>query len=322
MSSKVLAIVGPTASGKTEIAYQISILIYDKLNKTPEIISADSRQIYKKIPISTAHPPPAYLKNIKHHYVNKFDLSEEFNAGEFGAEAGKLIGKIIEKGKVPVIAGGSGLYLRSLIYGLFDFEDESDDFVTKKEKIRSLLNSRLESEGSEVLYQELKNVDNFTAEKFDYTKSRRIIRALEVYYLTGKPISEWQKNKQGVNFETVQYGINRDRGILYQKINKRVDNMLKEGLLEEVENLKNEGYHYSKYNSLNTVGIKEAFDFLDKKISKDEMIELIKRNTRRYAKRQMTWFRKDKNINWIDVKDEDNFNKIPERIFNEFYGVK
>jgi tRNA dimethylallyltransferase len=319
MKAKVLVIVGPTASGKTELTYRAALLVKNKLSKIPEIISADSRQLYKNIPIAAAHPPIEYLNNIKHHFINNFKLTGEFNAGEFGVEAGKLIKAILNKGNIPIITGGSGLYLRALLYGLFDFED---DYEEKKDEIRSKLNNRLETEGSEALYNELMKIDSATAEKFDATKSRRIIRALEVYYLTGKPISQWQENKIDVGFDAVQYGINWDRAVLYERINKRVDEMLKKGLLEEVKALQEKGYHYTKNNSLNTVGIKEAFDFLDGKISENEMIELTKRNTRRYAKRQITWFRKDKNIIWIDVKDMEEFKKLPEIIFREFFGVQ
>ncbi|RPI17574.1 MAG: tRNA (adenosine(37)-N6)-dimethylallyltransferase MiaA [Ignavibacteriae bacterium] len=322
MKAKVLAIVGPTASGKTEIAFQVAKLVKNHFNKTPEIISADSRQIYKKIQIAAAHPPEEYLKNIKHHFINEYELTDEFNAGEFGEKAGVLIKDILDKGSIPVIAGGSGLYLRSLIYGLFDFEEEfgEEEYEEKKDVIRNKLNERLEAEGSEALYNELLKVDSITAGKFDATKSRRIIRALEVFYLTGTPISQWHENKVDVGFETIQYGINWERPVLYNRINKRVDNMLNEGLLEEIDNLKKEGYHYKHNNSLNTVGVKEAFDYLDGKIEREEMIELIKRNTRRYAKRQMTWFRKDKNIKWIDVNDEVDFKEIAEWIFIELYG--
>lgn len=317
MKAKVLAIVGPTASGKTELTYRIALLVKNKMNMAPEIISADSRQLYRDIPIAAAQPPTDYLKNIKHHFINKLELTEEYNAGKFGEEAGNLIKEIQDKGNIPIIAGGSGLYLRALIYGLFDLDDDESEL--KKDEVRRKLNSRLESEGSEVLYRELQDVDSVTAGKFDSTKSRRIIRALEVYYLTGTPISRWHEKKVDVGFDAVQYGINWERAALYQRINNRVDEMLGKGLLNEVEALKKKGFHYSKNNSLNTVGIKEAFDFLERKISEDEMTGLIKRNTRRYAKRQMTWFRKDKNIMWIDVKDMEEFKKLPWKIFNEFW---
>jgi tRNA dimethylallyltransferase len=315
-NKKVLAIVGPTASGKTSLAYNIALYYKSHLNKTAEIISADSRQVYKYIPISTSHPPEEYQKNIKHHFVNELELNEEFNAGDFGIKAGKLIVELIEHDKIPIIAGGSGLYLRSLIYGLFSFEDAEEEFEEKKDEVRKKLNERFESEGGELLYNELLKVDRKTAEKFDETKSRRIIRALEVYYVTGKPLSEWHENKAEVSFDTFQVGLNWDRKVLYDRINKRVDIMLEEGLIDEIKKLKENNYHYKTYNSLNTVGVKEVFDYLDGKTSVEEMTALIKMNTRRYAKRQMTWFRKDKNIKWIDVTDEEEIISLPGKILS------
>lgn len=316
-NKKVLTVVGPTASGKTELAYRIALYYKSHLNKTAEIISADSRQVYKHIPISTSHPPAEYLKTIKHHFVNELELNEEFNAGDFGIKAGKLILELKEQGKVPLIAGGSGLYLRSLIYGLFSFEDAEDEFEGKKDEVRNKLNERCESEGGESLYKELLIVDKKTAEKFDSTKSRRIIRALEVYYVTGKPLSEWQENKIEVPFETFQIGLNWDRKVLYERINRRTDDMITAGLIDEIQKLKENNFHYKTHNSLNTVGVKEVFDYLDGKISLHEMTELIKMNTRRFAKRQMTWFRKDKNINWIDVTSEEEIINLPEKILSQ-----
>ncbi len=316
-NKKVLAIAGPTASGKTELAYRIALYYKSHLNKTAEIITADSRQVYKFIPISTSHPSAEYLKTIKHHFVNELELNEEFNAGDFGIKAGKLILELKGNGIVPVIAGGSGLYLRSLIYGLFSFEDAEEEFEGKKDEVRNKLNERYESEGGESLYKELLIVDKKTAEKFDSTKSRRIIRALEVYYVTGKPLSEWQENKIEVPFDTFQVGLKWDRKVLYERINRRTDTMIEAGLIDEIKKLKENKYHYKTHNSLNTVGVKEVFDYLDGIISLHEMMELIKMNTRRFAKRQMTWFRKDKNINWIDITCEEEIINLPEKIITQ-----
>jgi tRNA dimethylallyltransferase len=318
-NQKVLAIVGPTASGKTELAYRIALYLKSHFNKTAEIISADSRQAYKYIPISTSHPPQEYLINVKHHFVNELELNEEFNAGDFGKTGRELIQKLFSENKFPIIAGGSGLYLRSLIYGLFEFESDDEDYEKKKNEVRTKLNHRAATEGMQVLLNELTEIDKEAAEGLDASNSRRILRALEVYEMTGKSILYWRKNMIKVPFTTMQFGLNWERKILYERINRRVDIMIKAGLIDEIKNLKEDNYHYKTHNSLNTVGVKEVFDYLDGKISLIEMTELIKMNTRRFAKRQMTWFRKDKSINWIEVNDEEEIIHLPEKILTHLF---
>jgi tRNA dimethylallyltransferase len=316
--NSIVTIVGPTASGKTEIVYHLAKIIKNKYQKDIEIISADSRQVYKHIPIASSYPPEKYLKEFRHYFVGALNPEDEFNAGMFGKSAREIIGIILKQNKIPVIVGGSGLYLSSLIYGLFDFEnvnEESEELKVKQIEIRKELEKRLKSEGIEKLYNELEKFDSESAKKMTNANQRRIIRALEVYYLTGIPISVHQKRKIKVGFKANQFGLNWDRQKLYERINKRVDLMLENGLIHEIKALKSKGYNYKDYNSLNTVGVKEVFDYLDRKISKDNMIELIKQNTRRFAKRQMTWFRRDKNIKWIDV-DENNFKQIPETVLS------
>jgi tRNA dimethylallyltransferase len=169
------------------------------------------------------------------------------------------------------------------------------------------------------LFEELNRVDNDSYKKMTVRNERRIIRALEIYYLTGIPISVLHGKKIDIDFEPVVYGLRWEREKLYENINNRVDKMLKEGLVEEIQTLHEKGYNYNDYNSLNTVGVKEVFDYLDKKTGYVTMTELIKRNTRRFAKRQMTWFRKDKNIKWVDTRN-DNIDKTAEKIFNKFFG--
>ncbi|MFI5144763.1 MAG: tRNA (adenosine(37)-N6)-dimethylallyltransferase MiaA [Ignavibacteria bacterium] len=318
LRNSIPVIVGPTASGKTDIAYETAVLLRDKLNKEVEIISADSRQVYKYILIASSYPPEKYLKEFKHYYIGALNPEDEFNAGMFGKSARELIKKIIGRNKFPLVAGGSGLYISSLIYGLFDYEninEESDELKQKQKEIRINLEERLKKEGIESLLDELKKVDSESAGKMENVNQRRIVRALEVYFLTGIPISVHQKRKIDVGFSAVQFGINWERQDLYDRINNRVDLMIENGLIAEISKLKSNGYNCTEYNSLNTVGVKEVFDYLDNKISKDEMITLIKQNTRRFAKRQMTWFGKDKNIRWIDA-DEKNFVKIPKMLCN------
>ena len=287
---KVLAIVGPTASGKTRLSVEVA----KKLNG--EIISADSRQVYKLIPISTSQPEPVDMKAVKHYFINELNPEEEFNAGEFGTRGRHIINDIFKRNKLPVIAGGSGLYIRSLIDGLFEEEIENSD-------IRKELYDKLNLHGEKYLYDELKKVDPVIYEKMPMGKIRRVIRALEVFYVTGKPISEFQKEKTEIDFETVQVGLMFERKHLYQRINNRVDEMIKSGLLDEAKYLRDKNYDYKKNYSLDTVGLKEIFKYFDGEYDYEEMIRLIKQNTRRYAKRQMTWFRKDKRINWINVSE-------------------
>jgi len=195
---KILTIVGPTASGKTDIAYHTALILKNKLNKKVEIISADSRQVYKHIPISSSYPPKEYFKNIKHHFIDELEPEEEFNAGKFGTDARKLIRDLLKNNKIPIIVGGSGLYIRSLIYGLFDLEESQENDANYKRKqieIRSNLEKRYKENGIEPLLLELKKIDEKSAEKMTNVNQRRIIRALEVYYLTGIPLSEHQKKK-------------------------------------------------------------------------------------------------------------------------------
>ena len=318
---KVLTIIGPTASGKTEVSYRIASLIKEKSSAEPVIISADSRQVYKRIPIASSYPPENYLKEFKHYFIGELELDKEFNAGEYGKIAREIIADVVSKGKIPVVVGGSGLYVSSLVYGLFDYEEAAEDdiFDEKQKDVRRELEEKLKREGKEKLLDELKRVDETSADKMTNVNSRRIIRALEVYYTTGIPISEMQMKKIDVGFEAVQFGLNWERSVLYDRINKRVDMMLRAGLVEEIKSLKDKGYNYIDYNSLNTVGVKEVFDYLSGKIDYNRMAELIKQNTRRFAKRQLTWFRKDENIKWMDVSEKSEFGKIAERIFGESF---
>lgn len=288
---KVLAIVGPTASGKTSLSLEVA----EKLNG--EIISADSRQVYKNIPIATAQPSQDDLKRVKHYFINELQLSDEFNAGQFGIKGREIISDIFDRGKLPVITGGSGLYIRSIIDGLF----END---SKSEVIREKLYTDYEKHGEEYLYNELKKIDPETFEKIPKGKHRRVIRALEVFYLTGKKMSEQQINMPEIEFETVQIGLMYDRKNLYERINIRVDEMLSNGLIDEVKRLLESGYHYKNNYSVDTVGIKEVIKYLEGEFDKEFMTDQIKQNSRRYAKRQLTWFRKDKRIHWIDMEDQ------------------
>lgn len=290
---KVYVLLGPTASGKTVL----SLLLAKELNA--EIISADSRQVYKHIQVATCAPTAYELSKAKHYFVNELELDEDFNAGTFAKLSKEIISDNHSKDKNVLLVGGSGLYIKSLIDGFF--EEEVKDL-----SIREKLNLRLETEGREVLYDELMSIDPDTASKMDAGKFRRVIRALEVYYATGKKMSAQQENTVKPGFESVQIGLTFDREVLYDRINQRVDGLIANGLIDEIELLLKEGYTPEKYNSLNTVGVKEVFRYLKSEITKEEMAEQIKQNTRRYAKRQMTWFNADKRINWVKVSDYEN----------------
>ncbi len=305
MERKALAIVGPTASGKTKL----SLIVAEKING--EIISADSRQIYKYMDIGTAKPTLEERKRIKHYFIDELNPDEEFNAGIFGEKGREIIEDIFSRGKIPIIVGGSGLYVKSLIDGFF--EGPSADW-----ELREMLYRKAKELGKEAIYEELKRVDPVSAEKIHPNNLKRVIRALEVYYITGKPISQMQMEiKPEIDFKTVQIGLNWDRKKLYKRIEERVDKMIRDGLIEEVKKLRELGFD-KNLNSLQTVGYKEVFDYLDGLISYEQMIYLIKRNSRRYAKRQLTWFRQDKRIIWLNVDENTDFEKLADKVVEIF----
>ncbi|MEO8514087.1 MAG: tRNA (adenosine(37)-N6)-dimethylallyltransferase MiaA [Ignavibacteria bacterium] len=301
---KVIVITGPTASGKTPLSLKIAHKIKNKTGKEVEIISADSRQVYKHISITTAQPSKEELQQFQHHFINEFELTGEFNSGEFGTKARKLVDRLIEEDKIPLIIGGSGLYVNSLVYGFFEIGSDDKQLDAKFKEKRDEIYKLKDEKGFDHLLEELKKHDPVTFDKMKEVKERRVIRALEVFYVTGIPISVHHQKKIEVNLEPVMYGIQLERAELYDRINKRTEVMLSRGMIEEIEVLKAKRYHYKTHNSLNTVGAKEVFDYLDGVITKERMTELIKQNTRRFAKRQLTWFRRDENIKWITEECE------------------
>ena len=246
------------------------------------------------------------MKGVKHYFVNELNLGESFSAGIFAKRAKDVVSEVFSRGKNVIVAGGSGLYIRALIDGFFEEDIDS-------EGIREKLNERLKTEGREALYEELVKVDPESAAKMDSGKFRRVIRALEVYYATGKKISELQTKNVKPEFESVQFGILRERNELYERINRRVDMMLENGLIKEVNYLYKDGFSCQTHNSLNTVGIKEVFQYLEGEIDMETMVSNIKMNTRRYAKRQMTWFNADKRIIWLNPH-ENMIEKIMHKI--------
>ena len=298
---KVIVICGPTASGKTSL----SISLAKKING--EIVSCDSMQIYKEMDIGSAKPTVEEMQEIKHYLVDFVSPEKRYSVSEYKEDASKAIEEIINKGKTPIIVGGTGLYLNSLIYNI-QYNEMEVDLNYRRE-----LEKEAEEYGLEVLYNRAKEIDPEAMEKVSANDKKRITRVLEIYNATGRNKTELEKkSRKEVPYNYLIFGINMERSILYDRINKRVDIMLEQGLIEEVKKLIN------KYSNMPTamqgLGYKEVKEFLDGNISKEEMIEKIKMETRRYAKRQITWFKRIKNIIWLDGlnKTEENVNSIME----------
>ena len=298
---KVIVICGPTASGKTSL----SISLAKKING--EIVSCDSMQIYKEMDIGSAKPTVEEMQEIKHYLVDFVSPEKRYSVSEYKEDASKAIEEIINKGKTPIIVGGTGLYLNSLIYNI-QYNEMEVDLNYRRE-----LEKEAEEYGLEVLYNRAKEIDPEAMEKVSANDKKRITRVLEIYNATGRNKTELEKkSRKEVPYNYLIFGINMERSILYDRINKRVDIMLEQGLIEEVKNLIN------KYSNMPTamqgLGYKEVKEFLDGNISKEEMIEKIKMETRRYAKRQITWFKRIENIIWLDGlnKTEENVNSIRE----------
>ena len=301
----VILIVGPTGIGKTYLSTKIA----ENLNV--EIVSADSRQIYRRLDIGTAKPERDILEAIPHHLINFLRPDEYFSAGMFSQVGRRTINQIQNRGNVALVVGGSGLYVRALVDGLHNLD-------IRDEKIRHSLRKRIINEGIDKLYQELQRIDPKLTEKIEPNDKQRILRGLEVYLKTGKKMSQLQEAEtKKADFIPVMYGLNAEREYLYKRINQRVDGMLDKGLLAEAANLRASGFS-KDLNSLNTVGYKEVFEYIDDNMSYDEMIELIKRNSRRYAKRQLTWFRKDERIKWINITENIDYSKVALEIVNEY----
>ena len=286
MKNKELIIVlGPTAVGKSNYAVELA------LQHNSPIISCDSRQIYKEMKIGTAPPSPEMLAKIQHYFIFSHSIHALYTAGKYELEALEILNGLFETHDTLVMVGGSGLYIDALCYGLDDFPDADDT-------IRNTLAGRLEKEGIESLRAELQIVDEEAYRTMDIANPRRIMRALEVFLMTGKKYSSYKSNHtKERNFKITKIGLNRNREELYERINLRVDQMVEEGLVEEARDL----YQYRHLTALNTVGYRELFDYFANTISLEKAIELIKRNSRRYAKRQLTYWRRDENIRWIGI---------------------
>jgi tRNA dimethylallyltransferase len=252
-------------------------------------------QVYRYMDIGTAKPTPQELHAIPHHFINERDPDQEFSAGEFGTLGRTRIAEILARGRVPLVVGGSGLYVQALIDGFFEGPGADPEY-------REALERRLASGGIGELVAELERVDPESARRIDPTKPRRIMRALEVFHVSGIPMSELHRSSiPEIPFETVQFGLRLERSALYSRIDARCAGMVESGLVDEAAALETQGYSPS-LNALNTVGYVEAFAFLRGEVDREGMLERFRQNSRRYAKRQMTWFRRDGRIRWLDVE--------------------
>ncbi len=294
---KTIVICGPTASGKTALGIELAKVF------NAEIISADSRQVYKLLDIGTAKPDKTELEAVKHHFIDFLDVDEEYNAGKFGNDAFKKLEELSQKKKLSIVVGGSGLYIKALCEGIFSEETSKENM-----DIRLKLQDELARCGIDKLYSELARVDEVSYNRYTDKNPRRILRALEYYRITGKAFSQaHQEFAVSRNVEPLYFLIDYPREILYERINQRVIKMWENGLVEETENILKQGYS-KELNSLNTVGYKETIKFLEKTYSKEETISEIQKNTRRYAKRQLTWCRKIENVHYLPA-DRD-FNEV------------
>ncbi len=299
MNKFLITIVGPTAVGKTSLAIKLA-RYYDT-----EIISADSRQFYKELDIGTAKPSNNELSLVKHHLINNISIKDEYNISQFETDARKKIENLFKTKDYVIITGGSGLYIDTVLYGL-------DDIPNIDDSVKEKLNKEFKKNGLKNLIPKLKKLDIKTYDKIDLNNHRRIIRALEVSISTNMPYSYFLNDtKKSSKYNEIIIGLNTERSKLHSLINKRVDIMLNRGLLDEAKYL----YKFKKLNALNTIGYKEIFDYMEKKISLEEAIEKIKTNSRRYAKRQLTWFKSNKNVNWFDKEDKiENIIKLIESL--------
>jgi len=283
---KLIVIVGPTAIGKTDL----SIYLAQQLNC--DIISADSRQFYHQMSIGTAKPSIEEQKNINHHLIDCMDIHKEYSAGKYESDALAILNELFQKKNYVIMVGGSGMYIDAVCNGI--------DNIPSDKNTRSQLNKELKTEGIEALQRELLKVDPAHYKSMDVKNPQRLIRALEVYRYTGKTYSSFRSNpKKHREFDIIKIGLNANRSMIYERINNRVDQMFKQGLIEEAQQL----FPLRHLNALNTVGYKELFSYFKKEIELENCIEEIKKNTRRFAKRQLTWFNKDKEITWFNYNE-------------------
>lgn len=293
------SIVGPTGIGKTALSIELA------KNLKTEIISCDSRQFYKELKIGTAAPSSEELSLVPHHFIGNLSIAQDYSVGDFEKDALRKINELFNKYDQLIMVGGSGLYEKAVNEGLDNFPDIDS-------KVRKDLMVEIQEKGLSYLQEELKKNDPEYYSQVDYNNPMRVMRALEIFRGTGKPYSSFRKNLvEKRNFTSVKIGLTASRDLIYDRINKRVDLMMEKGLLEEVISLQS----YRHKNALQTVGYKELFDYLDGNSSLEFAIDEIKKNSRRYAKRQLTWYRRDESVNWFDYQStQEIVDFVTERI--------
>ncbi len=298
MQKLLIVIAGPTAVGKTDFCVRLARALQT------EVISADSRQFYRELTIGTAKPSEAELKGVPHHFINSHSIETLYSAVAFERDALSVLDTLFQTKNVVLLTGGSGLYIKAVCKGLDDLPETPPEF-------RSELMQRLETEGLEVLQTQLQTLDPVYCTQNDLQNTQRVVRALEVSLLTGKPYSSFREHQPAQRpFKIVQIALDREREELYRRIDARMDAMLSAGLVEEARSL----LKYRSHNALQTVGYKEVFDYLDGLYDYNEMVRLLKRNSRRYAKRQITWFKHQGNFKWFQA---DNFEGVREFLMSE-----
>lgn len=284
----LVVLLGPTGVGKTDLSITIARFY------TAPILSCDSRQFYKEMKIGTAVPTPEQLNEVTHYFIGNKSITERYSCGMFELDALSTLNDIYQKGNIAFLVGGSGLYIDALCNGI-------DDFPTPDSELRNALQQQLKDEGIESLRAQLKLLDSEYYNRVDLKNSQRVLKAVEVCLQTGSTYSSFLTNRSKQRgFTTIKIGINRDRQELYDRINRRVDLMMEQGLLDEAKAL----YPHRHLNALNTVGYRELFSYIEGKISFDQAVDLIKRNTRRYAKRQLTWWARDPEITWFQPRQD------------------
>lgn len=297
---------GPTGIGKTNISIKIA------KNLNCEIISCDSMQIYKYMDIGSAKVSKDEMQGIPHHLIDIIEPNKRFSVVEYKMEAEKAIDEIISRNKLPMLVGGTGLYINSLIFN-YTFTD-----AYKDDKYRSYLEKVASIHGRDYVHSLLKDIDEISYNKIHPNNLKRVIRALEVYKLTGKPFSSFNDdNKYDIPYNIHYYVLNMDRAKLYERINKRVDDMIDNGLVDEVKKLKEKGYT-SDMQSMKGIGYKEILYYLNGDISFEDAVDMIKQGSRNYAKRQLTWFRRDPRVIWINKDDYKNDEEIANALINDF----
>lgn len=306
---KILILSGPTGVGKTEISIELA----KKLNG--EIISADSMQIYKYMDIGSAKISSEEMQGIKHYMIDIIDPKDSFTVVDFKSRATEVIEDIIARGKLPILVGGTGLYIDSLI------RDYSFTEAHKDDSYRQELEELAREKGNQYVHDLLRDKDEISFEKIHYNNLKRVIRALEVFKLTGKPFSNYKvETSYDLAYDVDYFVLSMNREKLYSRINKRVDTMMERGLLQEVKSLKEKGFT-SEMQSMKGIGYKEILDYFQGKTTLEEAVDIIKQGSRNYAKRQLTWFRKNGLVNWIDKDEFDSDNKIIDYILNKLKGT-